>query len=75
MLRTRKRFLALMLVCTAGVLLQTGLMPTSCAQYLGQAALTSFDFCSVFNCTSGTYFNLCEPIALLADCPTTTSTP
>jgi hypothetical protein len=32
-------------------------------------ALLAFDFCTVFNCESGSYFNLCEPFPLLMDCP------
>jgi hypothetical protein len=69
MSRTNKKFLAMVAVCSAGMLFQTGLVPTSCAQYYGQALLTSLDFCSIFNCTSGTFSNLCEPIPLFVDCP------
>ena len=69
MSRTRKKFLAIVAVCSAGVLFQTGLMPNSCAQYYGSAILTSLDFCSIFNCTSGSFSNLCEPIPLFMDCP------
>jgi hypothetical protein len=70
----RRKFFAMVAVCSAGVLLQTGLFPTSCAQFLGQTLVTSFDFCSVFNCTDGAFFNLCEPFPLLVDCPTIQST-
>ena len=69
MSRTKKKFLAIFAVCGAGMLFQVGLFPTGCAQFFGQALLTSFDFCSVFNCTSGTFFNLCEPVPLFVDCP------
>ena len=72
MSRTRRKVLALLVVCTAGVVLQTGLVTTGCGKYYGEALLQSFDFCSVFNCTSGSYFNLCEPVALLTDCPNLT---
>ena len=69
-----KKLFAILAVCGAGTLFQVGLVPGSCAQFYGQAMLTSLDFCSVFNCTSGTYFNLCEPFALLQDCPNLTTT-
>jgi len=69
MSRTKKKFLAMVAVCSAGVLFQTGLVSPSCAQFYGQAVLTSMDFCSIFNCTSGTFSNLCEPIPLFVDCP------
>jgi hypothetical protein len=72
MTNTRKKVLVLFVVCTVGVVLQTGLVTSGCAEFYGEALLTSFDFCSVFNCTSGTFFNLCEPVALLADCPNIT---
>ena len=73
MSKTKKKLLAVLAVCSAGTLFQTGLVPASCAQLYGEAILTSFDFCSVFNCTSGTFFNLCEPIPLLRDCPNLTT--
>lgn len=69
MSRSSKKFLTIVAVCSAGVLFQAGLFSTSCAQFYGQALLTSLDFCSVFNCTSGTFSNLCEPIPLFVDCP------
>jgi len=73
MSKTKKKFLTIFAVCTAGTLLQTGLVPTSCAQFQLETALTAFDFCSVFNCTSGTFFNLCEPVPLFWDCPSLTA--
>lgn len=73
MSRTKKKFLAVFAVCSAGTLFQAGLVPTSCAQFYGQALLTSLDFCSVFNCTSGAFFNLCEPFPLFMDCPNLTA--
>ena len=69
MSRTKKKFLVMSAILTVGTLLQTGLVPTSCAQYYLDSVLTSFDFCSVFNCTPGTFFNLCEPVPLFRDCP------
>ena len=76
MSRTRRKFLAVLAACSAGTLLQTGFVPTSCAQFYGQTLLTTFDPCSVFNCTGGTFFNLCEPFPLFLSCPNlTTGTP
>jgi hypothetical protein len=69
MSKTRKKFLAIAAVCSAGTLFQIGLVPTSCAQFYGQALLTAFDPCAVFNCTGGTFFNLCEPVPLFDTCP------
>jgi len=69
MSRTRNKFMAVLAVCGAGVLLQTGMVPTGCVQYYGQTLLTSLDFCQIFNCTSGTFSNLCEPGPLFVDCP------
>lgn len=73
MSRSKKKFLALSAICTAGTLLQTGLVPTSCAQYYLDSTLTALDFCAVFNCTPGTFFNLCEPVPLFWDCPNVTA--
>lgn len=64
--RNRKLWAAL-LVCGAGTVFQG--LPTGCAQYYTESILTGFDFCSVFNCEGGTFFNFCEPFALLMDCP------
>lgn len=72
MSRTKKKLLAMCAVCTAGVLFQTGLtgfIPGSCAQWYLQTSLEAFDFCSVFNCSGGTFLNACEPYALFTDCP------
>jgi hypothetical protein len=69
MSRTKKKLLAIFAVCSAGTLFQTGIVPTSCVQWYGETLLTAFDPCSVFNCTGGTYFNLCEPFPLFMTCP------
>jgi hypothetical protein len=45
------------------------MLPTGCAEYYTQSVLASFNFCSVFNCEGGTFFNFCEPVALFVDCP------
>jgi hypothetical protein len=43
--------------------------PSGCAQYYAYGGVNAFDFCAILNCTSSTYFDLCEPIVLLVDCP------
>jgi len=65
-----KKVWALIVACGAGTVFQIG--SNGCADYMTTQALTSFDFCSVFNCTGGSFFNLCSPVRLLADCPQTT---
>jgi hypothetical protein len=69
MSRVRNKYLTMAALCGTGILLQTGLVPSGCMQYYGQALLTSLDFCKIFNCTSGTFSNLCEPVPLFVDCP------
>lgn len=64
--RNRKLWAAL-LVCAAGTVFQA--LPAGCAQYHTASLLSAFDFCSVFNCEGGTFFNFCEPFALFMDCP------
>jgi len=74
MSKAKRKLLVLCAVCSAGMLFQTGLtgfIPGSCEQWYFQSALTAFDFCTVFNCEGGTFFNVCEPFALFSDCPTT----
>lgn len=66
---SRKRVAALAILSTATVLqLPTGLSG-GCGQFGAQLLAGVFDACSVFNCTSGTFFNLCTPTRLLVDCP------
>ena len=73
MSKARSKYLTLAAICGAGILLQTGLVPSSCVQYYGHAVLTSLDFCEIFNCTSGSFSNLCEPVPLFVDCPNYTA--
>lgn len=63
----KKKLLIAFLVSGAGVVFQ--LAPNSCNSYFTAEALSSFNFCAVLNCTGGTFFNFCEPVALLMDCP------
>ncbi|MFQ5805160.1 MAG: hypothetical protein ACE5I3_01780 [Phycisphaerae bacterium] len=69
MSRPRKKLLAIFVVCSAGTLFQTGFVPTSCVQFYGETVLAALDPCAVFNCTGGTFFNLCEPFPLFWTCP------
>lgn len=55
---------------SGGVMLQVG----GCVNYFTEAALTSFNFCNVFNCEGGTYFDLCGTYPLFSDCPNATTT-
>ncbi len=68
----KKKFWAAIGVLGAGMVFQV--LPQGCAQYYTQLSLTAFNFCAVFNCTGGTFFNLCQPRAILADCPNATTT-
>jgi len=58
MSKTRKKLLAMVAICSAGAVFQIGIVPSSCQQFYLQYAVTAFDWCSVFNCTDGTYFDL-----------------
>jgi hypothetical protein len=44
-------------------------LPSGCAEYYTNATLASFNWCSVFNCEGGAYFDLCNPFPLFFDCP------
>ncbi len=65
----RRKWMVAGLALAAGTLFQ--FIPTGCNQYLAAEAVSAFNFCAVFNCTGGTYFNLCSPFPLLLDCPVT----
>ncbi len=67
---TRKRkWLAGLLIVGSATVFQY--LPTGCGNYFVSQALTAFDFCAVFNCTGGSFVDMCNPVALLTDCPTT----
>lgn len=68
----KKKLWTAMLVCGSGMVFQA--FPTGCTQYMTQQVLSSFDFCSVFNCEGGTFFDFCSPVALFADCPSAQQT-
>lgn len=64
---TRKKLWALVAVAAMGTAFQ--MQPAGCAEYWTFAGLSAFDFCSVFNCEGGAFFDLCNPVPLLVDCP------
>jgi hypothetical protein len=69
MSRASKKLMVILAVCGAGTLFQTGFVPSGCVQFYGQTLLSTADPCAVFNCTGGSYFNLCEPFPLFWTCP------
>ena len=64
-----KKFWVVAAVCAAGTVFQ---FASGCGNILVAEALTSFDFCKVFNCSSTGYFQFCNPAGggLFMDCPT-----
>jgi hypothetical protein len=68
----RRKFIATVVICAAAALF--GVFPGSCAEYYATGAITAVDLCSILNCESSNFFNLCSPVPLLADCPTVTGT-
>jgi hypothetical protein len=69
MTKTTRKLVTLTAALSAGTVFQTGLVPNSCGQALFQIGLNTFDFCAVFNCEAGTFFDFCSPVAILVDCP------
>ncbi len=63
----KKKFWVAAVVCGSGMVFQY--LPTGCNNYWAAAGATSLDMCSILNCTGGTFFNMCEPVPLLMDCP------
>ncbi|MCK4342623.1 MAG: hypothetical protein KAY37_12975 [Phycisphaerae bacterium] len=62
-----KKWWAAVLVCGACTVFQ--FLPGGCVDYYARAAFTSIDFCSIFNCESGQYVDLCGTYPLFMDCP------
>ncbi len=72
MLKSRRtRWIALLALASAGTAFQVG--ANGCYEYYVNNALVAFDFCSVLNCTGGSFFNFCDPVPLLVDCPNFTT--
>lgn len=76
MSKIRKRMMALTALGVGGLLFQNipG-VPGGCVQLLSGGLLAGFDFCSVINCTGGTFFDFCSTnsIFILVDCTTITN--
>ncbi len=70
----RTKVTAALVLCGAATVFQTGLVPQGCAQIALQTAVGLFDECAVLNCAGGSFFNFCEPVRLLIDCPVTEAT-
>jgi hypothetical protein len=63
----KRKLFAIAVVLATATALQVS--PGGCARYGAYTALTAIDFCAIFNCEGGTFFNLCEPFPLFWDCP------
>ncbi len=64
----RKRMMVLAAL-SLGTAFQFASTTNGCGEYVALFGLSSFDFCSVFNCTGGGFFNFCDPNVLFVDCP------
>ncbi len=69
----KMRVKAFFALCAGATLFQAG--PNGCLQFGAYEALGIFDFCAILNCTQGTFFNFCEPLATLTDCPQQAANP
>jgi hypothetical protein len=63
----KRKLLAAVAVLGTATLFQV--TPGGCLRYGTDLGLNSIDFCSIVNCQGGTFFNFCEPVPLLVDCP------
>ncbi|MBK9118963.1 MAG: hypothetical protein IPM18_05070 [Phycisphaerales bacterium] len=61
-----RRLLAALVCVSTGVVFQ---FTPACTQFAVPVGVQAFNFCSVLNCTGGSFFNLCSPVPILADCP------
>ena len=68
MSNVRMKFWTTAAICCLGTVFQVGL-PTSCVQFGLQTFTAAFDSCSILNCDGGVFFDLCDPIVVLVDCP------
>lgn len=66
MLKTRRKMLALLGLCSVATVFQA--LPGSCADGLIYEGLAALDFCAILNCTGGSFFNFCNPVVLFIDC-------
>jgi hypothetical protein len=68
----QRKWLAGILVLASATVFQY--LPMGCTNFGTALGLSAFDFCAVFNCSGGTFFDLCNPFAILMDCPGTAGT-
>lgn len=64
---TKRKLWAAIAAGSIGILCQ--FPPAGCVDYGISLGVSSFDFCSIVNCTGGQFIDLCEPVPLLVDCP------
>jgi hypothetical protein len=64
----KKRLLKLLAIATCGTTFQLATEPSGCGLYGLYTGLAALDFCQVFNCTGGSFFNFCDPVAIFVDC-------
>ncbi len=64
---TRRKLLAIAATLGTATVLQA--TPGGCLRYGMFEAFTAVDFCAIVNCQGGTFFDFCEPIPILLDCP------
>lgn len=68
-MRNRKRRFYLAALLSSGVAFQV-YIPNGCGQFALEYAASAFDTCAVVNCSSSAFFDFCQPVRLLVDCPT-----
>lgn len=68
MSNAKKRLWKLLAIATCGTTFQVLTETGGCGTYGIYSALTSLDFCQVFNCVGGSFFNFCDPVAIFVDC-------
>ena len=66
-IQRKRKLLAAVLAVGSGMVFQY--QPHGCIDYGVQTVATSFNFCSVINCTGSTYFDPCGTNPILKDCP------
>jgi hypothetical protein len=69
MAKSRAKFRIALALCACATVFQTSFLPRGCVDYALQTGFAIFDTCAVLNCTDGSFFNLCEPVITLVDCP------
>ncbi|MEW6250651.1 MAG: hypothetical protein AB1716_08375 [Planctomycetota bacterium] len=70
--RRKLRLLVVVFALSAGTVCQY--LPSGCTEYYTYGVASAFNWCSVFNCAGGEYFNMCRPNPLFLDCPSAVTT-